>query len=641
MLRRIVVAAAIVLAVAVAADAEEELNSAACLACHGIADFAGPNGRLLYTDPESFTASAHGAFACTTCHADIGAIPHAEQLKKPDLDTCDTCHSDAVNAYRQSIHGQAREHGAGEAPGCSDCHGNIHAVVPHTEAKSAAHWSHLAATCARCHANRELTEKFRIPVVRPVDAYLASAHARAVAAGKHGAVCADCHGSHGILPSNDPRSPTWRANVPDTCGKCHGEVLAAYRDSVHGEALARGAREAPVCTDCHGEHRILSHEEPSSPVFAANIPAETCGRCHENERLSEKYGLAIDKVSAFQDSYHGLALRAGKLTVANCSSCHGVHDIHPSSDPRSHVNAVNLPATCGKCHPGAGARFSLGTVHVAAGSTSTSTWAVAWIRSLYLWLIGVTIVGMTAHNLLDFSRKLRRPYLPPAPSLASLPERMPRALRWQHGTVMLSFPILVYTGFALKYPEAWWAAPLLQWEAALGLRGLLHRTAAVVLIAGLLWHVVQLAVSRRLRACLRGLWPSGRDVRDVAATFAYYLGARSTRPHSGKFNYAEKAEYWAFLWGTIVMTVTGFVLWFENTALQYLPKWVTDVATAIHFYEAILATLSILVWHFYWVIFDPEVYPMDWSWWDGHPPASRGLERQSKDQEHATTDAHR
>jgi hypothetical protein len=61
--------------------------------------------------------------------------------------------------------------------------------------------------------------------------------------------------------------------------------------------------------------------------------------------------------------------------------------------------------------------------------------------------------------------------------------------------------------------------------------------------------------------------------------------------------------------------------------LRFLPKWTTDIATAIHFYEAILATLAILVWHFYWVIFDPDVYPVDPSWWHGRAPLARVLER--------------
>ena len=108
--------------------------------------------------------------------------------------------------------------------------------------------------------------------------------------------------------------------------------------------------------------------------------------------------------------------------------------------------------------------------------------------------------------------------------------------------------------------------------------------------------------------------PAPRDVTVALGTLAYYVHLRPHPPHGGQFNYAEKAEYWAFMWGTGVMALTGLLLWFENTALQYLPSWTEDVATALHFYEAILATLAILVWHLYWVIFDPDVYPRDWTW---------------------------
>ena len=75
------------------------------------------------------------------------------------------------------------------------------------------------------------------------------------------------------------------------------------------------------------------------------------------------------------------------------------------------------------------------------------------------------------------------------------------------------------------------------------------------------------------------------------------------------------------------MAVTGFPLWFADLTLRYVPEVGADVATAVHFYEAVLATLAILVWHFYWVVFDPDVYPMDWSWWTGRPPARRVAER--------------
>ena len=552
----------------------------------------------------------------------MSQIPHpAESEPAP----CVTCHESASRAYEQSIHGKARAQGFTEAASCASCHGSVHQVVRRTDAASPVHPANIAKNCAACHADAALAEKFRIPVVRPVEAYLKSVHARAVAAGRRGAVCSDCHGSHSIMPGQDPRSSISRVKIPATCGRCHSEVLKAFQQSIHGEAMTRGVRDVPVCTDCHGEHRILARTEPTSPVFAANIPGETCGRCHANTRLTEKYGLGLDKVPAFQDSYHGLALRTGQLTVANCSSCHGVHDIRPSSDPRSHVHKDNLANTCGKCHPGAGTRFALGPVHVLA--TTEGAWIVYWIRLIYLWIIGSTVGSMLLHNFLDLWRKARRAHLHVAASTAPAQERMARSLRWQHGLVMVSFPLLVYTGFALTYPEQWWAAPLLHWETRLGLRGLVHRIAACVLTGSLLWHLAHLAVSRRLRRRLRGLMFGLRDVGDFIRLQRYNLGFDRYPPRFGKFNYIEKAEYWAFLWGMGVMTATGLLLWFENVSLAYLPKWVTDAATAVHFYEAILATLSILVWHFYWVIFDPDVYPMDASWWHGRPPAARAEER--------------
>lgn len=89
----------------------------------------------------------------------------------------------------------------------------------------------------------------------------------------------------------------------------------------------------------------------------------------------------------------------------------------------------------------------------------------------------------------------------------------------------------------------------------------------------------------------------------------------------GKFSYAEKFEYLAFIWGTVVMTLSGFLLWFDDFTLRHFPKWVADAATAVHYCEAILAALSVLVWHFYMVVFDPEVYPMDRAWLTGKASA--------------------
>jgi formate dehydrogenase gamma subunit len=193
--------------------------------------------------------------------------------------------------------------------------------------------------------------------------------------------------------------------------------------------------------------------------------------------------------------------------------------------------------------------------------------------------------------------------------------------RIAHAGVILSFPTLVITGFALKYPEAWWARPLLLLEGHFALRGTVHRVAAVVLIASTLYHVIHLAMNKRDRLFVSAMLPEIKDATDLFQVFAYNLGLSKTEPRFAKFNYAEKVEYWAFMWGTVVMTLSGCLLWFNNFTLRYLPKWVSDAATAVHYYEALLATFSILLWHFYMVIFDPLVYPMDTAWLNGKVPA--------------------
>jgi cytochrome b subunit of formate dehydrogenase len=335
--------------------------------------------------------------------------------------------------------------------------------------------------------------------------------------------------------------------------------------------------------------------------------------------------LAHDKVPAYADSFHGLAMRAGAATVAHCASCHGVHDILPSSDPRSHIHKDNLAATCGHCHPGAGRRFAIGPVHVLL--TAAEHPAVFWVRRIYLWLIAGVIGAMVVHNVLDLHRKARNPP-DREPLAAGGRERMGRGFRRTHALLMVSFVVLVYTGFALKYPEAWWAIPILAWEDRFGLRGWVHRVAGVVLLLAGAIHVGHLAVDRRARACIAEMRPRREDLHELRERLRYYLGRRRTAPETPWIGYGEKAEYLAVVWGTVLMGVTGVMLWSETLMLRWLPSWTLDVATAIHFYEAVLATLAIVVWHFYAVIFDPVVYPMDPAWLSGRSAPGRERERQ-------------
>lgn len=566
-------------------------------------------------DETTVADSVHGFLECADCHAASAEFPHGDDPGRVD---CSVCHDDATSVYASSIHGRLHDEGIEEAPACASCHGGAHRMVPVADPLSPVNPVSLAATCGSCHADPVMVEKFGIPVSRPLEAFSASTHARALARGDDAPSCNDCHGSHGVLPASDSESLVHHQRVPDTCGRCHKEVAAAFVRSVHGKAAAHGAREAPVCTDCHGEHRILSPSEPGSPVYATNVPKLTCGRCHADLRLGDKYGFEVANVGAYADSYHGLASRAGEKTVASCASCHGVHDILPSNDPESHVHEANLPQTCGACHPGAGQRFAIGPVHVLPKTTDAHP-AIFWVRRVYLLTIWSVVLAMLLHNALDLRRKFKSPPVHRHP-IDRPRERMLPGFRVAHGMLMVSFVVLVYTGFALTYPEAWWVV-------GSSIRGWVHRIAAVVMLAAFAWHLIHLALNRRARACIAQMLPRTSDWVEFRERLAWYFGSRPTPPPAPRLGYAEKMEYLALMWGTLIMAVSGVYLWFDDFALRWFPKWVTDLATVVHFYEAVLASLAILVWHLYFVIFDPVVYPMDTAWLTGRSAPGREAER--------------
>ena len=502
---------------------------------------------------------------------------------------------------------------------CSSCHDQGQKL-----AKSA----HTGLTCDTCH---EQHEQYPHPSGIPKPActtchqdqageYASGVHGQAAKNGNAGAPdCGMCHGSaHELLP---PKSQTFRMAVPDTCGMCHAEVAAQFSNSVHGKALARGITEAPLCTDCHGEHNILKHTNQASPVNQANI-RETCGSCHGDVRLTRKFGMPSDRLLSFDASFHGLAAKAGDQTVANCASCHGVHNILPSSDKKSTVNPKNLPQTCGQCHPGAGTRFAISQVHVAEGRGEPS--ATRWVREFYWVVIPVTLGLMLLHNAGDWIRKmirLRFRAVVPRRTRALKGHTGPRMLpfeRVQHAILGISFLVLVGTGFALKFSDQWWARPVLLMEGTISMRSLIHRTAAVIFLATAFTHLFSLIANRKLREHWKQMLPKPNDAREALAGFAYNLGLGSEPPARSSHSYIEKAEYWALIWGTMVMAFTGLLLWANNLAMKFLPKSWLDVATSVHFYEAILAASAIVIWHFYSTIFDPDVYPLDTSFVTGH-----------------------
>ncbi len=197
--------------------------------------------------------------------------------------------------------------------------------------------------------------------------------------------------------------------------------------------------------------------------------------------------------------------------------------------------------------------------------------------------------------------------------------RMTLNERFQHFNLFINFTILVITGFALKYPEAFWASPITDVPMGMTFRGLLHRLSGIAVVSLGGYHILYMIFTERGRGILWGMVPRWKDAVDLWETLKnnLFINRPAKVIRMDRFNFREKFEYLGLIWGTAVMTVTGFILWLKGEWLTYFPMWTFDVARAIHFYEAILATLTIVVWHFYSVVFNPDVYPMNWAWITG------------------------
>lgn len=240
---------------------------------------------------------------------------------------------------------------------CSDCHGGNPkkgfeegdpdmAMDPARGYKPAPSRLQTPEFCARCHSDVEFMKKYnpRLPTDQ-LKLYRTSVHGKTLYGKKDSkvAVCTDCHGTHGILPSSDSRSTVYHNNVPETCRKCHGspqymrgykykgrqiptDQYELYSKSVHGVlVLDKGDNSAPACNNCHGNHG-------ATPPNLASVSA-ACGECHANNR------------DLFNSSPHKEAF--DDLGYPECEQCHSNHYIKPVSDD---MIGVGEGALCLQCH---------------------------------------------------------------------------------------------------------------------------------------------------------------------------------------------------------------------------------------------------------------------------------------------------
>jgi len=302
---------------------------------------------------ENYADSIHGeglfrrgltvTAVCTSCHTSHFVLPHTDtrsSIAKGNIaKTCARCHAQIETVHTQVIRGELWEKQPHVIPACVDCH-EPHKVrkVFYTEGLS-------DRECQRCHGDALLR---RTHGGRTVSLYVNQAE---IARSRHARVaCVQCHTQ--VRPSRDRPCAAITAKVD--CSICHEQQVAQFRESTHGQLLAKGNPDGPECADCHGTHGVLGKSDTLSPTFSRNIPG-LCAKCHRaGQRAAVRYaGKEINPVEHYLESIHGKGLMQSGLTVtANCADCHTAHRELPGKDPRSSVNRKNVAGTCGQCHRG-------------------------------------------------------------------------------------------------------------------------------------------------------------------------------------------------------------------------------------------------------------------------------------------------
>jgi cytochrome b subunit of formate dehydrogenase len=601
-----------------------------CLDCHGEKDFEVETGgvkKSLFVDGTGLGKSVHGSLACRDCHGTV-SDSHSEGGTPYRKVECGSCHGDQTAIYKTSIHGMSTSLGASGAASCADCHGK-HDIVPVKQADSQVYKMNLPMTCAKCHANKNITTEYKMKYPAVGSQYQESIHGQALL--KKGLIvapsCNDCHGVHDIKRSVDRSSPINHANVAKTCGQCHVTVEDTYNKSIHGQLLAKGDPRGPVCIQCHSAHQI---ETPKGGHFKAQAD-ETCGKCHG------------DRLEHYRDTYHGKAMALGRANtaseVAACYDCHGHHDVLRAADPKSRLSPANIVNTCKQCHPNASASFTKYAPHANPMDRKNYPELHYVFLAMTTLLVG-TFAFFGAHTLLWLFRSIwlyrhdSKQFRESKIKIAKDDEQFVRFQpfeRFLHILIVTSFLLLVLTGMPLKFYYADWAKTMFRLLGGPQVARTLHHFGAVITFLYFALHLIDtLAHFWKHRGFLRDpetgklrlsrLWlamthpdsmiPTKQDLKDLIDHNKWFFG-KGPKPQFDRWTYFEKFDYLAVFWGIFAIGVSGMIMWFPEFFSRFMPGWMINVSLIVHSDEALLAAGFIFTVHFFNTHFRLEKFPMD------------------------------
>ena len=180
-------------------------------------------------------------------------------------------------------------------------------------------------------------------------------------------------------------------------------------------------------------------------------------------------------------------------------------------------------------------------------------------------------------------------------------ERFHWTQRIAHAMLLTSFSLLGLTGLPQKFASAGWAQAMIQFFGGIEATRLIHHICAIILMLLTIYHILDTGYKVFVHRTRLTMLPGVKDILDALQAFGYNLGIIKKRPQMGRYTFEEKAEYWALIWGTVIMGITGFMMWNPIFTARFLPGEIIPASKAAHGGEALLAVMAIVVWHMYGV----------------------------------------
>lgn len=450
------------------------------------------------------------------------------------------------------------------------------------------------------------------------------------------------------------------------CLYCHDEPVFREPTALFPGFAAARARAIDRCDVCHREkvpedieyylNHVTARMQPARPPLEL---AQVCAVCHSDPAVLKQLE-APDTVASFLRSFHGKAALLGDESTANCLSCHvaagtNVHLMLGPDNPRSSVSANKVADSCRstECHPGADKSIAATAVHL---DLPTAQGSIEFLVAAIFILLTIFTFGPSALLvLLDLFQIVCGRIAHADPKLKAVAERMqedPRGREWlkrfkvrhrvQHWLLTVFFILLVVTGFPLKFADRDWAAAIVRLFGGLQYTRAAHHWAGVALVVGFLAHMIDVFfvfLKRARELAAQGqrdgyrrawtslpMWITPTDVKKTVQLFACLLFLRKERPSFGRFSPAEKFEYLGVFWGTMLLGITGAMLWGEQAASHLFGGRMFNIAAIAHTYEAFLAVIHVGILHIYNVILAPKVFPLSLATITGHTPTEKLVE---------------